>query len=135
VAPVLRGPNWDLPFHISIDSSNTAIRGVLGKKEDQQSYAIYFLRKNLCPNELNYTITEKELLEVVHAINNSHHYITGYEVFVHTDHSAIRFLMNKPITNGRVTKWLLLLQEFNITVLDRPGKENLVVDFLSCIKK
>jgi hypothetical protein len=34
VAPVLRGPNWTLPFHISIDASDTAIRGVLGKKED-----------------------------------------------------------------------------------------------------
>ena len=39
--------------------------------------------------------------------------------------------MNKPITSGRVTRWLLLLQEFNITVLDRPGKENQVADFLS----
>ena len=42
--------------------------------------------------------------------------------------------MNKPITNGRVTRWLLLLQEFNITVIDRPGKENLVADFLSRIQ-
>jgi hypothetical protein len=39
--------------------------------------------------------------------------------------------MNKPITNGRVTIWLLLLQEFDITILDKPGKENVVVDFLS----
>ena len=41
--------------------------------------------------------------------------------------------MNKPITNGKITRWLLLLQEFNITIIDRPGKENLVVDFLSRI--
>lgn len=27
----------------------------------------------------------------------------------------------------------MLLQEFNITILDRPGRENLVVDFLSRI--
>jgi hypothetical protein len=73
-------------------------------------------------------------LAVVHAINKFRHYITGYEVFVHTDHSSIRFLMNKPITNGRVTRWILLLQEFNITVLDRPGKDNVVADFLSRIK-
>ena len=39
--------------------------------------------------------------------------------------------MNKPITNGRITRWLLLLQEFNITVIDRPSKENQVADFLS----
>ena len=39
--------------------------------------------------------------------------------------------MNKPITNGRITIWLLLLEEFNVTVIDRPGKENQVADFLS----
>ena len=50
------------------------------------------------------------------------------------DHSAIIFLMNKPITNGRVTQWLLLLQEFNITIIDRPGRENLVAYFLSHIQ-
>ena len=41
--------------------------------------------------------------------------------------------MNKHITHGRVTRWLLLLQEFNITVIDRPSKENQVAYFLSCI--
>ena len=41
--------------------------------------------------------------------------------------------MNKPITNGRITRWLLLLQEFNITIIDRPKKENLVANFLSRI--
>ena len=53
---------------------------------------------------------------------------------MHTDHSAIRFLMNKPITNGRVIWWLILLQEFNIIVIDQPGRENLAADFLSCIQ-
>ena len=35
--------------------------------------------------------------------------------------------MNKPINNDRFTTWLLLLHEFNITILDRPGKQNIVV--------
>ena len=73
-------------------------------------------------------------MAVVYAINKFRHYITGYEVFVHTNHSSIRFVMNKPITNGRVTRWLLLLQEFNITVVDRPSRENLVAYFLSRIQ-
>ena len=90
--------------------------------------------KILIPTELNYTVPEKEFLAVVHAINKFRHYITGYETFVHTGHSTIRYLMHKPVTNGRVTRWLLLLQEFNITVLDRPGKQNTVADFLSRIQ-
>jgi hypothetical protein len=90
--------------------------------------------KNLSLAELNYTVTEKEFLAVFHAISKFHHYITGYEVFVHIDYSTIRFLMNKPITYGRVTRWILLLQEFNITVLDRPRKDNVVAEFVSRIK-
>eukprot|EP00253_Pinus_taeda_P014076 PITA_14076 len=132
-APILRGPNWKLPFHISTDASDTALGAVLGQK-DLVPYATYYTSKNLTPIELNYTVTEKEFLVVVHAINKVRHYITGYEIFIHTDHSAIRYMMNKPITNGRVTRWLLLLQEFNISVLDRPGKQNTVADFLSMIQ-
>ena len=39
--------------------------------------------------------------------------------------------MNKPVTNAQVTRWLLLLQEFAITIIDIRGKENVVTDFLS----
>ncbi len=120
-APILKGPNWKLPFHISTDASNTTFGVVLGQK-DLTPYAIYYTSKILTPTELNYIVTEKEFLAINHAINKFRDYITGYETFVHTDHSAIRYLMNKLVTNGRVTRWLLLLQEFNITILDRPGK-------------
>ena len=47
VAPILRGPDWSLPFHISTDSSDMAIGGVLDQKEGQAPYAIYFISKNL----------------------------------------------------------------------------------------
>lgn len=130
-APVLRGPDCKLPFHISIDAFDSAIGAVLGQKENLITHAIYFLSKNLTPAELNYTVTEKEFLTVIYAINKFRHYITGYEVFVHTNPSTIRYLMNKPVTNVRITRWLLPLQEFDITLLDRPGKENQVADFLS----
>ena len=105
-----QGLDWSLAFHISTGASDMAIGGVLGQKEGQAPYAIYFISKNFTPTELNYTVTEKEFLAVVYSINKFHHYITSYEFFVHTNHSTIRFLMNKQITNGRVTRWLLLLQ-------------------------
>ncbi len=39
--------------------------------------------------------------------------------------------MNKPVVTGRVIRWFLLLQEFDVTILDMPGRENAVADFLS----
>ena len=101
--PVLRGPNWDIPFQISSNASDTTIRAILGQEEDKKPYAIYFISKNLTPTELNYTATKKEFLVVIYAINKFRHYITGYPVFLYTNHSAIKYLANKPITNGRVT--------------------------------
>jgi len=133
-APILRGPDWALPFHIPSDASGTMIGVVLGQEENNLPYAIYFIIKNMTPVELNYTVTEKEFLAVIYSINKFQYYITGYPTFVHIDHSAINYLMNKSITNARVTRWLLLLQEFDITIVDQPGKENVVVDFLSRIK-
>lgn len=85
----------------------------------------------MSPTKLNYTVTKKEFLAIIFSINKFRHYITGYEFFVHIDHSAIRYMMNKPLTIGRVTRPLLLLQEFNITIFDRPGKQNVVADYLS----
>jgi len=134
-APVLRGPNWDLPFQISSNALDIAIGAVLGQEEDRKPYAIYYISKNLSPAELNYTVTEKEFLAVIHAVNKFRHYITRYPVILYTDHSAIKYLANKPITNGKITRWLILLQEFDIMIKDRPGKENPVADFLSRMPK
>ena len=55
-APILRGPNWKLPFHISTDASDIALGAVLGQK-DLIPYAIYYTSKHLTPTELNYTVT------------------------------------------------------------------------------
>lgn len=108
-APILRGPNWSLPLHISSDASDLAIGVALGQEENKQSYVIYYISKKNSFVELSYTVTEKDFLAVSFAINKFRHYMTGYEVFVHTDHSAMKYLMNKHLTSGIVMRWLLLL--------------------------
>ena len=70
-APILRGPNWKLPFHISTDASDTTLGVVLGQND--LTHVIYYTSKNLTLTELNYAITKKEFLVVVHAINKFRH--------------------------------------------------------------
>ena len=41
--------------------------------------------------KLNYIMTKKYFLMVVYAINKFGNYITGYPIFVHIDHSSIRY--------------------------------------------
>jgi hypothetical protein len=80
--------------------------------------------------ELNYIVTEKEFLAIVHAINKFRHCIIDYQIFVHSDHATIRHLMNKEDASSRVIIWLLSLQEFDLNIVDKLGGHNVVVDFL-----
>ena len=131
IVPILKGPDWSIPFHIHTNASDYVVGAILGQKPTNLENAIYYISRTLHGPELNYTVIEKELLTIVYALNKFRHYVTGYAIFVHTDHSAIKYLMNKLVVIGRLARWLLLLQEFDITIIDKPGKSNIVVDYMS----
>ena len=46
----------------------------------------------------------------------------------HMDHDALKHMITKPHPNGCITRWVLLLQEFNFTVEVRPDKSHPSVD-------
>ena len=102
-------PDWSLPFELMCDASDFAIGVVLGQKKEKVFYSIYYASKTLTAAQLNYTITEKELPVVVYAFEKFHPYLVGTKVIVYTDHSAIRYLMQKKDTKPRLNRWVLLL--------------------------
>ena len=75
-------------------------------------------------------MTEQELLAVVFAFEKFCSDLLGTRVIVHTDHSALRYLMSKKGAKPRLIRWVLLLQEFDFEVRDRKGTENQVADHL-----
>ena len=80
---------------------------------------------------MNYTVTEQELLAVVFAFEKFCFHLLGTRFIVHTDHSALRYLMAKNVAKSRLIHWVLLLQVFDFEVIDRKGTENQVADHLS----
>ncbi|KAJ9544205.1 hypothetical protein OSB04_023912 [Centaurea solstitialis] len=130
-ALIIQPPDWTLPFELMCDASDFAIGAVLGQRKDGRVHAIHYASKTLDPAQLNYSTTEKELLAVVYAIEKFRTYLVGSKVIVYSDHAALRYLMNKKDAKPRLIRWILLLQEFDIEIKDKPGSENSVADHLS----
>ncbi|RVW21409.1 Retrovirus-related Pol polyprotein from transposon 17.6 [Vitis vinifera] len=123
-APIVRAPNWQLPFEVMCDASDFAIGVVLGQREDGKPYVIYYASKTLNEAQRNYTTTEKELLAVVFALDKFRAYLVGSFIVVFTDHSALKYLLTKQDAKARLIRWILLLQEFNLQIKDKKGVEN-----------
>jgi hypothetical protein len=92
---------------------------------------IHYASKTLDAAQKNYATTEKEFLVVVSACDKFRPYIVDSKVTIHTDHAAIRYLMSKKDAKPRLIRWMLLLLEFDLHIVDRKGAENPVADNLS----
>jgi hypothetical protein len=130
-APIIQPPDWSLPFEIMCNASDYAVGVVLGQTKDKKHHAIAYARKTLNGAQLNYAITEKVLLAVVFAIDKFRSYLVGAKVIVFTDHAALKYLLTTKDAKPRLIRWILLLQEFDIEIKDKPGVENSVEDHLS----
>ncbi|KAM2008515.1 hypothetical protein ACFX16_003394 [Malus domestica] len=130
-APIIRPPDWSIPFELMCDASDYALGAVLGQRKDKQPHVIYYASRTLNDAQLNYSTTEKELLAVVFALDKFRSYLLGTKVIIYTDHAALKYLLTKKEAKPRLIRWMLLLQEFDIEIRDKKGSENVVVDHLS----
>lgn len=132
---VLTHPDFDKEFYIGTDASDLAVAATLSQRgNDGELRVIMFASRKLMEAEKAYSITEKELLAIIFACNKFRAYLIGHpKVIVQTDHKALTFLTNCRLTHGRLLRWVLILQEFNLDIQFIPGKENVVCDLLSRI--
>ncbi|GJT95558.1 reverse transcriptase domain-containing protein [Tanacetum coccineum] len=124
-------PDWNLPFELMCDASDFAIGAVLGQRKMKHFQPIHYASKTMTEAQIHYTTTEKEMLAVVYAFEKFRPYLVLSKSIVYTDHSALKYLMNKQDAKPRLLRWVLLLQEFDITIHDKKGSENLATDHLS----
>ncbi|GJZ03615.1 reverse transcriptase domain-containing protein [Tanacetum coccineum] len=130
-APILVVPDWNLPFELMCDASDFSIGAVLGQHKTKHFQPNYYASKTMTEAQIYYTITEKEMLARGYALEKVSRPYLVYQSIVYTDHSALKYLMNKQDAKPRLLRWMLLLQEFDITILDKKGSENLAADHLS----
>ena len=130
-APILAYPDFTLPFDLYVDASDEALGMVLGQVQNGREVVISYSGRKLLPAEKNYSVTEREALAVVAGIKYFQPYIYGRRFTVHTDHNAVRWLMNIKEPTGRLARWAVLLQQYDFNIVHRSGKSNGNADALS----
>nr|GEW78832.1 reverse transcriptase domain-containing protein [Tanacetum cinerariifolium] len=130
-APILVALDWDLPFEIICDASDFIVGAVLGQCKTKHFQPIHYASKTMTDAQAYYTTTEKELLAMVYAFEKFWPYLVLLKTIVYTDHSALKYLLNKQDVKPRLLRWILLLQEFDVTTRDKKRAENLAADHLS----
>jgi hypothetical protein len=63
-------------------------------------HPLSFASKKLSKTKINYNTTEREGLAMVYVLQKFHHYILGGCFKMFTDHSALKYLVNKTVLGG-----------------------------------
>lgn len=130
-APILVQADYSQPFILRTDASNYALGAVLLQGEGAEERPLEYASRLLTSAEKNYSTTEREALAVVWAVERFRGYIDGHQVIVRSDHQPLKWLLTVKSPSGRLVRWALKLQSFNITYQYTPGKANVVADTLS----
>jgi hypothetical protein len=129
--PVLRTADPTQPFILRTGSSVYAFGAALLQGDGPEERPIEYASRLLNATERNYSATERGALAIVWAINKFRGYVRDASVVVITDHQPLRWLMDLKSPMGRLTRWALQLQPYNISIEYTPGPANALVDMLS----
>ena len=130
-APVLTCPDFSLPFTVQTDASGFGLGAVLSQQTTDGEKVIAYCSRSLTRNERHYTVTERECLAVIWAIEKLRPYLEGSKFTVITDHHSLLWLNNLKNPTGRLARWAIRMQQYDYTIVHRKGKEHIVPDTLS----
>lgn len=126
---VLRYPEWDKEFRVSVDASGYALGAVL----EQEGRPVAYGSRVLNQAERKYCTTDRELLAVVWATKLWRAYLLGRHFKVISDHRPLQGTVRVKEASARVLRFHQKLSEYDFTILYKKGKDHTNADTLSRI--
>jgi hypothetical protein len=114
-----------------VDSSNFANGDIISQLIDGHWRPIAFRSQSLNPAQRNYEIYDKELLAIIEALREWHHYLLGHHFEIWTDHQNLTYFREAQKINRRQACWYTELQDFDFELIHKKGSQMGKADLLS----
>lgn len=133
LASLLRPPNYHRDYTLYLAATDTTIGMVLFQDDDDDTeHVIYYLSHNLPDMETRYAYVEKLALAAVCAVQRFCHYIVLRTTTVVSDCSLMTYILSRQMLGGKYSKWIVILQEFDLEFNIVKSKKSLVFAELLC---
>ena len=129
---VLVQPDFSRTFILETDASNKGVGAILTQATPDGERPVAYASRKLQPAEQNYSITEKEMLGALWAMEHFEYFLYGREFKLRTDHKALEAFNTKgSVDSARVQRWAERLARYSFVVEYRRGEEMAHADALS----
>ncbi len=131
-SPILVKSNLYKEFTLETDASQHQLAAVLLQYDDDDlPRAVGYFSKKLKRPEVRYSATDREVLAIVQACRQFHHYLWGTKFVIRTDHQPIITVLRQRTKSPRMNRWMLEMRDYRFRVEYKRGKNNVVADQLS----
>jgi hypothetical protein len=94
---ILALPDFGQPFILECDASREGIGVVLM----QNRHPLAYESRKLRGSELPYTIYDKEMLDIMHALAKFRQYLVGARFVMRSDHNSLKYFLEEKDLNER----------------------------------
>jgi hypothetical protein len=132
-APLLFPPDYSRDYFLYLAASEYTIGMVLVQEDDaHDEHVIYYLSRSLTSTEIKYQHVEKLALAAVQAVQRFRHYILARKTTVISHCNPMQHILTRQLLGGKYSKWIVILQEFDLEFDRATSKKSLVFTELIC---
>nr|XP_023911214.1 uncharacterized protein LOC112022822 [Quercus suber] len=129
--PILVPPQQGKPLLPYLFIIRDAVGSMLAQEDDDKNErVVYYLSKIFHDYETRYTPIEKSCFALVLTMQKLRHIILPFQIWVVARMGPLKYLFEKTALSGRLSRWLILLAEFDLKYKARKTiKGSVVSDF------
>ena len=131
-APCLALPDPDGEFEVTTDASENA--KTIGAVLTQNGHPVAYESTKLNTHQLNSPVHDKEMCAIMHALEHWRPFLLGRHFKIYTDHRSLVHFKTQSNLNQRQLRRQEKAADYDMEILYKPGKENVVADALSRIR-